>query len=161
MRERSVPVEDGPHLKKAKPEPKGVGGWLALLAFGQVVGVLSIFVSALKHPNLVLLLQDQIPVVVWGEAIMADALALVSLSTASLLFRHSRSFPRFFICQTVLAICFPFVDVFLASLSSTSGPVFVSGLEKDAGQLGATITGALIWIPYVLRSRRVANTFTV
>jgi hypothetical protein len=31
---------------------------------------------------------------------------------------------------------------------------------KDGGQLIAALIGAVVWIPYIRKSRRVANTFT-
>jgi hypothetical protein len=42
-------------------------------------------------------------------------------------------------------------------------PAFVELLSidpKDGGQLIAALIGAVVWIPYIRKSRRVANTFT-
>ena len=59
----------------------------------------------------------------------------------------------------------PLVDlVWLASIFAltTDKPIseFLTLEAKEGMQMFAAVIGAAIWIPYVLRSRRVANTFT-
>jgi len=44
--------------------------------------------------------------------------------------------------------------------SPVSRQKFLVGGEFARRQMFAAVIGAAIWIPYVLRSRRVANTFT-
>jgi hypothetical protein len=43
----------------------------------------------------------------------------------------------------------------------TNKPIFdlLTLDAKEGGQVIAGVIGAAIWIPYILRSRRVANTF--
>jgi Protein of unknown function (DUF2569) len=65
----------------------------------------------------------------------------------------------------VFVIFMPIIDLLLiASVISlaTSQPIanLLTIEPKEGGQMIAGAISALIWIPYVLRSRRVANTFT-
>jgi hypothetical protein len=39
IREPAVPVEDAVEFKNVRPPLTGIGGWLGLLAFGQVIGM--------------------------------------------------------------------------------------------------------------------------
>ncbi len=59
----------------------------------------------------------------------------------------------------------PIVALLWAALTIAlaTGRPFVDFLSidpKDGGQLIAALIGALVWIPYIRKSRRVANTFT-
>lgn len=86
--------------------------------------------------------------------------------TAVLLFRHSRHFPRFFIGQMIFVICMPLLDLlWVASMIAfaLNSPIseHLKIEPKEGGQMIAGAIGAAIWIPYILRSRTVANTFTV
>ncbi|WP_225145219.1 DUF2569 family protein [Bradyrhizobium sp. BRP20] len=107
----------------------------------------------------------QFSIVFWGEIAMNVALIGLAIWTAVLLFMHSRRFPAFFIVQMICAVLIPLIDlVWVAS-------IFSIGLNRPFGdfftieplQVARMVVGAIsaaIWITYVLRSRRVANTFT-
>lgn len=73
--------------------------------------------------------------------------------------------PRFFIWQLIGVICLPLVDLlWIASMASlaTGQPIsdYLTIEPKEGVQMIAGVIGALIWISYILKSRRVANTFT-
>jgi Protein of unknown function (DUF2569)/GYF domain 2 len=166
IREPVIPAEEAVDFKNIKPEPSGIGGWLGLLAFGQVIGILRLIVTVGQYIQSI---SDDIwkrfPTAVWGEVAMNAALIFLCIYTASLLFNHSRRFPSFFIMQMVCAIFLPIVDLlWLASIFSVSlnRPIseFLTIEPREGGQMIAGAIGAAIWIPYVLRSKRVANTFT-
>jgi hypothetical protein len=148
-----------------KPELTGIGGWLALLAFGQVVGILRSLMSLGNYTTINAELWKQFPTAFWGEAALNAAMVGLVVCTTVLLFRHSRHFPSFFIGQAIFAIVMPLVDlVWLASIFAlaTDKPIseFLTLDAKEGVQMFAAVVGAAIWIPYILRSRRVANTFT-
>jgi len=165
IREPAVNVDDAAAFKNVKPELTGLGGWLALIAFGQVVGILRFVVELGKYYQA---LQPQVwtqfPTAMWGETALNAGLMWLFVYTTVLMFRHSQHFPRFFIAQFVAVICTPFIANLWAGLTlglATGKPMteFMSMDIKEVGQLIASMIGAAIWIPYILRSQRVRNTF--
>ena len=149
-----------------KPELTGISGWLGLLAFGQVLGILRSLVSLGQYyTKLDGELWKRFPVALWGEAVLNAAMVGLVVYTTVLLIQHSRHFPRFFIWQTIFVIMMPLVDrVWIAVIFApiTNKPIseFLTLEAKEGAQMLAAVIGAAIWIPYILRSRRVANTFT-
>ena len=154
-------------FKNVKLAPAGIGGWLGLLAFGQVVGIMRLAVSLSQYyTTLDPQITTKFPTAIWGEAALNAVFVWLCVYTLVLFFRRSRNFPRFFIWQMVVVIVFPFLDLlWIASIISLSnGRPFAEFLTLDAregAQIITALIGAAIWIPYMLRSKRVANTFTV
>jgi hypothetical protein len=147
-------------------EPRGIGGWLLLVAFGQVVGPLSglvILGRSYLDPE-ILKAFEQYPLASYGELVLYLVLLVLVISTAVLFFRKSRYFPRFYICELVAAGLIPALSTLWISviLSVQLGVPVLELLEpepQELAQLGVAIVVALIWIPYTLKSRRVKNTF--
>ena len=166
VREPAVDAADAAAFRNVKPELTGIGGWLGLVAFGQVMGILRLLVSLGQYyTTMDDQLWKQFPTALWGEAALNAALIGLAVYTTVLLIRHSRYFPHFFIWQMIFVIVMPLVDlVWIASILALATNKPMSDLltfdAKDGGQIFAGVIGAAIWIPYVLRSRRVANTFT-
>jgi Protein of unknown function (DUF2569)/GYF domain 2 len=166
VREPVVDAEEAAHFKDVKPELTGLGGWLALVGFGQVTGILRLLVSTGEYySKMDGQLFAKFPTTMWGEAVMNGALIALSVYTAVLFFRRSRNFPRFFIVQFVAAICQPIVELLWVAFTialATGRPLvdFLSFDPKDGGKWIAVLITAVVWIPYIKKSRRVANTFT-
>jgi hypothetical protein len=167
VREPTVDAADAAHFKDVKPELTGIGGWLGLLMFGQVVGILRVLVTLGEYYTT---LEPQVtarfPTAIWGEVALNAVFVWLCVYTLVLFIRRSRNFPRFFIWQLIAVIVFPVIDLlWVASIISlANGKPFAEFLTLDAkegGQIIAGMIGAAIWIPYILRSKRVANTFTV
>jgi hypothetical protein len=165
-REPVVDAAAATHFKDVKPDLKGIGGWLWLLAFGQVAGILRVIVTLVQY---YITLDPQVtvkfPAAIWGEAAINALVIWLFVHTAVLFFRRSRNFPRFFIWQMIVLICAPIADLLWVALmiARASGQPFADFLTldaKDGGQIIVTLIAASIWITYILRSRRVANTFT-
>jgi hypothetical protein len=100
-----------------------------------------------------------------GEAALNAAVVGLVVYTTVLLIRHSRHFPRFFIWQTIFVIMMPLVDrawIALIFAPITNKPIseYLTFEAREGAQMFAAVIGAAIWISYILRSRRVANTFT-
>lgn len=149
-------------------EPRGIGGWLLVVAFGQVLGSLQLLVRLvqlyLDPENLKVF--EQYPLAMFGELAMNVGLLLLALVTAVLFFRKSPRFPRLFICELVAVPALMVLSVVWTAFafSSQLGVPFSEfwGIEQqDIVQFGLAVVTALIWIPYTLKSRRVKNTFAL
>jgi hypothetical protein len=160
-----VGVADAAEFKYVQPMLSGIGGWLGLLALGQVMGILRLIVSIGQYYTTV---SDELwkhfPTAIWGEAALNAIMVGLCVYTVVLLLRHSRQFPRFFIWQMIFVVCMPLLDlVWVGSMIALAmdRPIseYLKIEPKEGGQMIVGAIGAAIWIPYILRSRRVANTF--
>jgi hypothetical protein len=150
-----------------KKELVGIGGWLILVAFGLVVGPLKFLVSMLTYfSGLQADYWEKYPIGMYGEGILYASVLVIMCWTTYLFFTKSSSFPRFFIFQyAALILLYPLDIIFSAAvLSAYTGKAvedFVDKMvdPKDMGQWIVLMIAAAIWIPYILRSKRVANTF--
>ena len=167
VREPTVDATDASHFRDVKPELSGIGGWLGLLALGQMLGILRLVVSLGQYYATI---DDEIwnkfPAMVWGEVALNVGMIALCVYSTVLLFRHSRHFPRVFIWQMIAVICLPLLDLFwVASMIALTmnEPVskYLTLEAKEGAQMMAGVIGAAIWRSYILKSRRVRNTFTV
>jgi hypothetical protein len=148
----------------AKPEGlrqrkhlEGIGGWLILVAIGQVMGPMKLLVNIFTMDNRLLL---QFPDVFYGEVLLNGLLLVITIYVSILFFRKSARFPFWFVLQFVAALlAFP-LDLILVASELPAG-ASVSNLidAKDVVQWITLAIAAAIWIPYINRSKRVANTF--
>lgn len=148
--------------------PSGLGGWLILVGLKLVV---SIFVNsgALLTQFLPLFRNGVWAALttpgsdgyhpLWGPLVLLEtvgngAFLVASLVLLAMFFMKSPSFPRWMIALLIANVLFQCLDVLLGSR--------IPGVV-DASQAGTTIgratVGALIWVPYLLSSTRVRNTF--
>jgi Protein of unknown function (DUF2569) len=159
----AVTAQKAAASKGAKLE--GIDGWLGLVAFGQVLGVLLLPIAlpleywhAGPEPFL------NFPVTMWGGVAMSAGLLALIIYTTILLFKKSRKFPRFFIYELMSGIFLPVIMIVWVgtTLSLYTGRSFTEFAILDpkeiAQWIGAVISAA-IWIAYIKKSRRVANTF--
>lgn len=165
VREPAVDAEDAAYFKNVEPGPVGLGGWLILVGIGQIVGNLRFLTSMGEYyGKMDERLFAKFPAVMWGEAAMNGAFFLLFLYTTILFFQKSRNFPKFFILQFIAAFLLPIASliwaaVMIASVTGKPTSEFLSMDSKDGAQLVSILIGAVIWIPYIRKSRRVANTF--
>jgi len=166
IHEPGVSDDDVGALKDFKPPLSGIAGWLILIAIGQVAGVIKFLGTLAQYygdadPKLF----QQFPVMMWGEAALNIGFVVLAIYTAVLFFGKSSKFPQFFIYQWMFVIFMPLVDVVWVALNLSlyTGRPFTEFAKLDpqtVGQwIGATIIAA-VWITYIKKSRRVANTFT-
>jgi len=93
---------------------------------------------------------------------------VLSIYTAVLFFRKSKQFPRFFVYETLAAIFLVPLDAMWSAVAASmeTGQSAEQLLQTALGpsEIGQTIAAAIIgsvWILYIFKSKRVANTFTV
>ncbi len=89
--------------------PRGIGGWLLLIAFGQVIGTLRLLATLALHYSVPQNQEffRQYPATAYGELALNAFMVLLAIWTLSLFFRESRYFPRFFIGEVVATIASP------------------------------------------------------
>jgi Protein of unknown function (DUF2569) len=154
-------------MERNEKELVGIGGWLILIAIGQIVGPLRLLASlAQYYSGFDSRLWTSFPLVFYSEAVLNILLLAITLSTTLLFFTKSRQFPTFFILQYGLAILsFP-LDAIITGVGLsmyTGKPISTFTQQildpKQMGQWGVIVIYAMIWIPYIRVSKRVANTF--
>lgn len=167
IREPAVDVEEAAQFKNVRAELTGLSGWLVLIGLGQVLGILKFVGTMGKYYGEVdAQVWTRFRTMMWGEAALNGVLFLVFVYTAVLFFRRSRLFPKFFIWQFVLSLSAPLVATLWAGFTismATGQPMseLMSFDTQEISQMIAVVVTAAIWIPYILKSRRVRNTFTV
>jgi hypothetical protein len=159
----SVPVATG---ATADPEPRGIRGWLIVVAIGQVLGPLRLLLTLAFYYSVKENIDvfRQYPLAGYGELVLHALMVVLVIWTASLFFRESRYFPRFFIVELIAIAAYPIVDAawvalaFSIQLGAPMSDYFeFESLEVIQTAFAAIV--ALIWITYILRSRRAKNTF--
>jgi hypothetical protein len=150
----------------AKPELVGIGGWLILVAIGQVLGPIGTLVSIGNYylHEVDTPMFDILPLIVYGTIALSAAYLAYSVFTTIMFFRHSRLFPRLYILQWILMAAMPLVDVAWVAITASvyTGESLTDFLTIDVEHVGQVVAALIlgpIWIAYMLRSRRVANTF--
>ena len=144
-----------------QPELTGLGGWLGLLGFGLVAGMLKALVKTRQSWSLV----DanafrQFPAFAYGGLILDLAWLLLFVCTIAMFFSRSRKFPPLFIGLLITSILMPFIIVIWARLFLRGGFEIAQLFgQEEVAQMIVGFIGAALWIPYILKSKRVANTF--
>ena len=149
----------------------GIGGWLILIAIGLcltpirigaeiVQGVRSLQPLAWRavttpgspayHPLFG-------PLFI-GEMVANVVLLVWALVLLYLFFTKRRAFPRAMIAFLIVRVAIQMADIFVAS----SIPVAAASIgPRVYGALAGNLLVVLVWVPYFLKSRRVAATFVL
>ena len=151
---------------------EGLGGWLIFVGIGLVVR--PIWLLTHEAPSLVGLFTTGVwqanttpgsPMYhpLWRyifslEVIGNLGVLLVELWLLFLFARRSTHFPRWFIALALFIPAFILVDAWLVTRIPMQGPLWDPGTIQNFGR---TAVQALIWVPYMLVSKRVKATFTV
>ena len=148
------------------PKLTGIGGWLIPVAIGQIFAPLMLIATlAQYYSSMDYSLLQRFPVAFLGEAALNVFLFGISVYAAALFFRHSRRFPTFFIIQMMasflmLPVNALWVAVTLSLYTGQPTKDFFTGFDgKEIGQAIAILIIGGIWVAYILKSKRVANTF--
>ncbi len=149
--------------------PVGLGGWLILVGVGVCLAPIRLLFELRYYPDL---FTDGTFAVLtdpgfegyhpfWGPLILGELafnvlMLLATLLLVGLFFTRHHWFPRFYILLLILSLLFIPIDIWLTTLVLPGEVV----LDNDSlGQLVRLVVSSVIWIPYMLRSRRVRNTF--
>ena len=158
-------------IAPSQDELKGLGGWLILVGLGVVVAPFRMLFNTL--PAYEPLLQSDIwhaltspdsaayhplwgPLLI-GEIAVNSAIFLASLYLIYLFFAKHRWFPSAYIGIVMFSLVFIPADAWLVSIVLPEEPMFDPETTKEFVR---TLIGAVIWIPYMLVSKRVKATFT-
>ena len=165
-----VIVTKQPHRSTVAEEPRGLGGWLIIVA-------ISLCISPIK--SVFSVMNDLLPIFregywdmlttpgsevyhrLWVLLIIFEVIGnaffiIFSIILIPLFFTKFYRFPTLMIVFIASSFLFQISDFFLADLI----PIVASENDGEfVAELFNTIFKAMIWIPYLLSSKRVKNTF--
>jgi hypothetical protein len=156
---RSVPAgQSGSALNIQNGELKGIGGWLVLLAIGQVLGCLRILAAivpdleVLDHGNATVRAAATVEIILY--------LALFSFAcfTTIAFFREKHYFVATWKLLGLALVLVPVLDWVLLS-NILQVPMNKLVTEEAIGQVIGSAIGLAIWWWYLTVSVRVRNTF--
>ena len=146
--------------------PVGIGGWLILPMLGlfatlgvQLLGLAKVG-DVFGHLDSLSALQSNMIVL---EFCINLALFLVApIALLVLFFNKDRKFPRYYIIWQIVGSAFVVLDLMLgyalfAQAYEASGTPFFD--STTIRSLLSSVVGVCIWIPYMMNSVRVKNTF--
>lgn len=140
------------------PGPKGIGGWLIFPMLATIVAPWMVAYSLLIDVTALNLPHTASPsLVAWTicEALCNFALLAAWIVAVVLSFKHKKAYPKLFIALCAVA--------FLGRLAGVSIGAQVFNIQYTADHIQSAVQGPLlslvIWVPYMLLSKRVRNTF--
>jgi rRNA maturation protein Nop10 len=150
----------------------GLGGWLILVGFGLIFGALRLFVQSINiykpylNTDLLEKLTDPLSanfipnfkILFYSEFLVQLFLLFLTVYLVYLFFMKKKSFPKNYIFISLFVVLYIPVDAYLVSVVVPNEKVLDGELIKTFFQ--AMLSGA-IWIPYMLKSERVRNTFII
>ncbi|MDS7693334.1 DUF2569 domain-containing protein [Acinetobacter soli] len=149
---------------------KGLGGWLTLVGFGLIVSPIRLIVTGYQtyYPifsegifNLLTSVDSVYYHPLWkyyilGEITVNTIFVLTSFVLLYLFFTKHYLFPKVFISLCIAMIIFILIDASLIKLILPNEEIFDS---DTASELMRSIFYGMIWIPYMMFSKRVKVNF--
>ncbi len=149
---------------------EGLGGWLILVGLGVVLSPVRIIVQvfpifstvfsdgtweALTVPGSAVYNPLWAPILL-GELAVNVGSVVVWVFIAFLFFSKKSAFPKWFIGMILFTLCFIVVDAISLKSVLPNEPVFDADTLREVTR---TAIATLIWVPYMLVSKRVKATF--
>ena len=131
-------------MAKENVVKSGLGGWLILVGLGVIISPFYILFGLL----------------IWMEIVVNLIIFLCSIYLIFLFFAKKTFFPKFYIWFVFGSLAFVIVDAIVAGMlvkdMLPDEPIFDSETIKEIVRLLIT---AIIWVPYMMVSKRVKATF--
>lgn len=150
--------------------PSGLSGWLVLVCIGLILTpirlaffLLQTYPPIFRDGTYQLLTtpggENYHPY--WGPLMITEiavniGFIVTALVLLFLFFRKSWWFPKIYVALVLVNLGFMLVDAYAVTLILPTQPLFD---EETAREFGFSVIVAMIWIPYMLISKRVKNTF--
>jgi hypothetical protein len=162
---QASPTPAQPQIVRAAT-PSGIGGWLILPLLGMFATV-GVQLVGLTHTgdtfgNLSALNGAQSLMVVLEFWLNLAIFLGAPIALLVLFFNKSRKFPRYYITWQIVSAAFVVLDLlagyalFAQAFEASGTPFFDNTTMRSL--LGSAV-GVCIWIPYMMNSVRVKNTF--
>lgn len=148
----------------ASSEPKGIGGWLVLVAIGLIVSpirlaysIIADYLPTINSSEWTTLNFPAFKNLFYGELVVNSLFILFAVVLLVLFFTEDRRFPKCIIAFYIANVTFVIVDFAIASYH----PLIRLAANPEGGimEVVRSVIAAAIWIPYFLVSQRVKNTF--
>lgn len=158
-----------PPAALADNEPRGLGGWLILVMIGLILSPIKIGIligsivfplfqggtwEVLTTPGSEHYHPLWAPLLIF-EFTINGTLILAGVALLVLFFTKSRRFPRMFILYVAVTLIFQIADYVLGEQI----PAVAAESAESTVEIARTVITAIIWVPYMLVSKRVKNTF--
>jgi hypothetical protein len=149
---------------------EGLGGWLALVGLGIIISPLRVIGmvfptyseifsngswAAITTPGAEAYNPLWAPIL-FGEMAINGGLVLAWIFVAVLFFSKKKIFPKWYIGMLLFTLAFILIDALAIKAVLPNQPVFDAETTKEFGR---TLIATLIWVPYMLMSKRVKATF--
>jgi hypothetical protein len=153
-----------------KKEYKGLSGWLILVGIGVVFAPIRVLVNTVKvfHPIFTDGIWEALTTVgsaaynpLWGPLLIGEIIFNVAMMIALiyliyLFFSKHYRFPMLYIAIVAISLVFIPLDAWLVSFILPNAPIFD---QETTGEFVRVLIGGIIWVPYMLLSKRVKATF--
>jgi hypothetical protein len=143
---------------KAEKRLEGIGGWLGWFAFTNVIGIFRSFAGLIEYDKIPAIAYEKYPIAFYGALGIDIIFIIFHIYTLTLLFKHKRVFVKTYIKLYFIAVALPFIAIVWISAFSNL-PIKPSDTQSAIAQSVGIFTGMGLWILYLLKSKRVKNTF--
>jgi hypothetical protein len=150
-------------------EKEGLGGWLILVGIGLVFGWIGLLAHLTIYKEIfsdgtwetLTMPSSDLYTPLFGilmslELIGNCVFLIAYICLTFLFFKKKRNFPKFYIITILANLAFVLVDILFTKVVFPAEPMFDQETSRDViGQ----IVSCAIWVPYMVKSVRVRNTF--
>jgi len=162
-------IDNNQQKQTQDKELKGIGGWLILIAIGVIISPIRVSISLYQYykditPEVFSVLTtpgSELYHILWkpfliGEFATNLFILVLSLFLVYLFFFKRQQFPKVYIALAIIVPLVLIADGLVGKIVMPNEPIFDPLTAKD---LSRSIGALIIWVPYMLMSKRVKNTF--